>query len=267
MNHEHHHVIGMGAQVILAMPFVIIRVLYVLAVINSNRRYKNWPYYRTVFWIMGVFAAIVAVAGPLAQRSHADFTMHMFSHLLLGMLAPLLMVLATPITLLLRTLPVALARRLTRMLKSTPFRIVTDPIVASVLNVGGLWILYATDLYAAMHENALLHILIHLHIFLAGYLFTFSMIYIDPVSHRTSFAYRSIVLTLALAGHGILSKYIYTHPPTGIPTPQAEIGGMLMYYGGDAIDCVIIFILCYQWYKATRPRTIVTMSKRHSGMM
>ncbi len=27
-----------------------------------------------------------------------------------------------------------------------------------------------------------------------------------------------------------------------------------MYYAGDAIDVALICILCYQWFKATRPK-------------
>ncbi len=51
-----------------------------------------------------------------------------------------------------------------------------------------------------------------------------------------------------------MSKYIYAQPPKGVPIEQAEIGSMVMYYGGDVIDAIIIFILCLQWYKAVRPR-------------
>ncbi|WP_372459240.1 cytochrome c oxidase assembly protein [Alkalihalobacillus deserti] len=228
--------------------------VYILSVVISNRKYKQWPVYRIICWVAGVVFATIAVAGPLAERAHVDFTAHMLGHLLLGMLAPFLMVLAAPMTLLLRTINVSLARRLTRLLKSLPIRIVTNPIVASLLNVGGLWILYTSDLYKIMHENIILHVIIHVHVFLAGYVFTISMIYIDTTPHRTSYVYRSIVLVLTLAAHGILSKYIYVNPPTGVFPAQAEIGGMLMYYGGDAIDMMIIFILCLQWYKASRPR-------------
>jgi putative membrane protein len=166
-----------------------------------------------------------------------------------------------PMTLVLRILNVTLARRLSRVLKSWPVRILCDPIVASFLNVGGLRILYTTDLYAAMQQNILLHVLIHKHVFIAGYLFTVSMIYIDPTPHRSSFVYRAIVLVIALAGHSILSKYIHAQPPNSVPAAQAEIGGMLMYYGGDAIDVIIIFILCVQWYRATRPRASLAMAQ------
>jgi len=38
---------------------------------------------------------------------------------------------------------------------------------------------------------------------------------------------------------------------------EAEMGGMLMYYGGDAIDIIVIIILFFQWYQATKPREMV----------
>lgn len=115
-----------------------------------------------------------------------------------------------------------------------------------------------------MHGNSLLHLVVHLHVFLAGYVFTISVLYVDPVFHRKSFIYRAIILIIALAGHGILSKYIYAHPPEGVPIAQAEIGSMVMYYGGDVIDAMIIFILCLQWYKAVRPRIIEPMPNSKS---
>lgn len=257
MNHHQPHQAAEGilTQIILGIPFVLVIVLYSAAVVLSNRRFKPWPFYRTGLFIAGAFCAAAAVAGPLAEKAHMDFTAHMLGHLLLGMLAPLLMVLAAPVTLILRTLPVSCSRRLSRLLKSKPAALLTNPAFASVLNIGGLWLLYTTDLYQMMHSSPLLHVVIHMHVFIAGYLFTASMIYIDPAPHRTSYVYRAVVFVIALAGHGILSKYIYANPPAGTPTAQAESGSMLMFYGGDLIDAVLITILCYQWYKAARPGT------------
>ncbi|MBY0096024.1 cytochrome c oxidase assembly protein [Mesobacillus maritimus] len=238
--------------------FVAIGVLaifvYLLAVRSSNQHYKKWPSYRSLYWVMGVFSAEAALVGPIATQAHHNFAVHMVGHLLLGMLAPLLLVLSAPVTLILRSLSISKGRRLSKMLKSRFVKFVGDPFVASVLNIGGLWLLYTTELYSAMHHHVFLHLLIHFHVFLAGYLFTASMIYIDPISHRRSYLYRGIVLVIALSGHGILSKYIYGTPPVGVPSIQAEQGGMLMYYGGDAIDLVLIFIYWLQWYKGNRPR-------------
>ncbi|MDQ0880433.1 cytochrome c oxidase assembly protein [Peribacillus sp. V2I11] len=250
----HIHDNGAGFEPILLILFALVIVIYIGAVVLSSRRYKKWPLYRTFFWILGTICAASAITGPIANRAHMDFTAHMVDHLLLGMIAPILLVLAAPITLALRTLDVPSARRLSQVLKSWPLRILSNPITASVLNIGGLWILYTTGLYGLMHHNALLHALVHFHMFLAGYLFTASMIYMDPAPHRFNFMFRAIIFTISLAGHDILSKYIFAHPPSGVTKEQAENGGMLMYYAGDAIDVALICILCHQWFKVTRPK-------------
>ncbi|MDN3019119.1 cytochrome c oxidase assembly protein [Paenibacillus sp. BSR1-1] len=254
MHNEHvYHGNGIAYELILLIAFLLVFVVYILASFISNRHYKRWPLSRTIFWVVGILCLAVTVVGSLAEQAHIDFSAHMLGHLLLGMAAPLLIVLSAPMTLVMRNLHVKRARQLSKFLKSYPIRILSDPIFASLFNVGGLWILYTTDLYSAMHHNIVLYFFIHVHVFLAGYLFTAAFISIDPTPHRTNFIYRTIVLFFSFANHGILSKYIYAHPPLGVAKAQAEMGSMLMYYGGDVIDIVLIYILCLQWYRFKRP--------------
>ncbi len=265
MGNSHNHVAVGGegiSQFVMAIPFLLALVLYLVAVVVSSRQFKKqWSVIRSVLWIVGILCASIAIIGPLADRAHEDFAAHMIGHVLLGMLAPLLMVLATPMTLMLRTLPVRSARRITAILKSVPVQIITNPLCTASLNVGGLWLLYTTDLYVLMQQNIIIHILVHIHVFVAGYLFTMSIIYLEPTPHLISFTYRSIVLVGTFAAHSILSKYIYAHPPSGISSAQSETGGRIMYYGGDAIELMIVFIFCYQWYKNARPRGNVFINK------
>lgn len=210
--------------------------------------------HRIGFWCLGIISAAAALVGPLAEQAHTDFRMHMAVHLLLGMLAPLLIAISCPMTLLLRILNVSAARKVTSLLKSRPFRLLSNPATAAILNIGGLYVLYQTDLFHLMHESALLYGVIHLHIFLAGYLFTVSIVYFDVTPHQHGFLYRSVILILALAGHKILAKMLYANPPQGVARAEAESGSMLMYYGGDAIDAILIFFLCWHWYKSTARR-------------
>lgn len=263
MVHTNHHGAGISptAEIILSLPFLLGIVLYLCAWVVSSRRGRTWPLFRACFWLTGSMVSLAAVARPLADLSHSDFRIHMVGHLLLGMLGPLLMVLGAPVTLLLRALPVKQARRITRIFRSKTAEVLSHPALTATLNIGGLWILYTTSLFHLMHESMLLHIIVHLHIFIAGYLFTVSMIYMEPIPHRRSYLTRAVILVLALAAHGILSKFIYSTPPAGVSQSEAEIGGMIMYYGGDAVDIIIIFILCYHWYKATTPREAVSYQK------
>lgn len=239
--------------------FALLILVYMVAAAISNRNYRNWPLHRYVCWVVGMLCIGLSLIGPLARLATTNFMIHMLGHLLLGMLGPLLIAFSAPMTLLLRSTPVPLARRITRLLKSKPAQIVAHPAAATLLNIGGLWVLYTTGLFMAMHHSLLLYIVVLFHVFAAGYLFTVSLLYVDVAPHRLSFQTRAIILMIAMAGHGILSKYIYAYPPDGVSSEQAELGGMLMYYGGDAIDLFLVYWLCMQWYKSVRPRPAASM--------
>lgn len=73
-------------------------IVYIGAAVATTRRgCRKWPVYKTVLWMCGIFTAAMGAAGPFAHRAHADFTSHMAVHLLLGMLAPLLLTMASPL--------------------------------------------------------------------------------------------------------------------------------------------------------------------------
>lgn len=256
--HAHAQTTGGAYEIVLALLLITAFLAYPFAAIVTSRTYKSWPLRRYLSWMTGIVCVAIALIGPLAAFAHINFVGHMTGHLLLGMLGPLLIALSAPMTLLLRTLDVHTARKVTNVLKSRPLQFLTNPMTASVLNIGGLYLLYTTDLYSLMHQSILLYTLIHFHIFVAGYLFTISLIYVDITAHRFSYIYRSLVLIAALAGHKILAKIIYANPPNGVPRAEAEIGSMWMYYGGDMVDLVLIIILCYQWYRSTSPRALAS---------
>jgi putative membrane protein len=222
--------------------------------LRASRGRSRWPVRRTLSWYAGLGCLGAALLGPVAEAAHASFTAHMLGHLLLGMTAPLLLVLAAPVTLALRALPVTAARSLARLLRGRYVRVITHPVVAAVLNAGGLWILYTTQLYPLMHGSVLLHSLVHVHVFLAGYLFTAVLVGPDPDPHRASLPVRSAVLIAFIAAHSVLAKWLYAHPPAGVGEADAHAGAQLMYYGGDAVDVVLIVLLFSGWYAATRPR-------------
>lgn len=261
MNHNSIHVMsGVSFEPLLVLLLILPIIIYFTIAAFSNQCHKRWPFIRYLYWVIGVLCAAFAITGPVGHRAHLEFTSHMLGHLFLGMLAPLFLALGAPMTLLLRSLSVAHARSLTRILKSWPVSFYSNPAVAALLNIVGLWVLYSTELYSMMENNSFLHLVVHLHVFLAGYLYTISIIYIDPTPHRYSYPFRAIILILSFAAHGILSKYIYAHPPAGVPIEQAEIGGIVMYYGGDIVEVLLIFLFCQQWYRAKRSRKTIDLT-------
>jgi putative membrane protein len=177
----------------------------------------------------------------------------MAGHSLLGMAAPLLLLMAAPITLTLRALPVIVARRVARLLRVRPVQLLTHPVTAATLDAGGLWVLYTTDLYPAMHVRPRLHLLIQAHVLSAGYLFTAAIIGIDPVLHRPGRGVRTAIL-IAFGGPRRPRQASLRHPPDRHQSRRRPRLAELMYYGGGALDLVVIAVYCLQGYTATDPR-------------
>ncbi|MBG6238635.1 putative membrane protein [Mycetocola sp. CAN_C7] len=245
----HDHAPAAGLDLVLALPFALALVAYAVGVMLQRQRGRRWPWFRSAAWTAGVVVAAAGFVGPLGTDAHAGFVLHMWAHLMVGMVAPLLLLAGAPVTLALRSLHVDTARRLSRMLSSWPARVLTAPVPAAVLNVGGLWVLYSTPLFEAMQQNMLLHLVVMSHFLIAGYLFTAAIIPVDPAPHRAGYLTRAVVLLLALTAHGILAKSIYARAPLGVDVIEARSGAMLMFYAGDIVDAIIIVTLCAQWYR------------------
>ena len=255
---------GHGADAlseIVLLSLIISAGVYAGATFHVRER-QGWSWWRAVAWASAMGLVLVSLTGRLGQAATVDFRAHVVTHLLLGQAVPLLLVAAAPVTLLLRTLRVGAARRVTWLLGTRPLRWLTEPVVAAVLNVGGLWVLYGTPVYALSQSYGWLHMMVHAHLLTSGYLVTASLVGRDPMPHRRSYGYRAVVLVAVLAGHAILAKALYAVPPAGVPVELAESGAMIMYYGGDVLSLVLLVWLCAEWYRrrqrlemrARRPR-------------
>ncbi|WP_127570983.1 cytochrome c oxidase assembly protein [Paenibacillus xylaniclasticus] len=235
-------------RLIAIIFFFVLTILYLSAAAVSNRRFRKWPSHRSIAWSAGIGCIALTMVWSLSGGEHTSFINHMSIHLLLGMFAPLLIAISAPITLIARSLPIPWARTIIRIIRYSYIHSFMHPVTSALLNVGGMWALYVTDLYKLMHHSSVIYTMVHIHLFAAGYLFVCSILYFEPTVRRFSYRYRAIVLVLASAGHSILSKYLCHSPPNGVPIEQAEAGAMLMYYGGDLIEIFIVMILCCQWY-------------------
>lgn len=227
---------------------------YLGGVVISRRRGRSWPPARTVLWCAGIAAGAASVTGPVAAAAHESFVAHMTAHLLAGMIAPLLLVLAAPVTLALRALAPTPARRVSRLLRSAPGRVMAHPLTALVMSAAGLWLIYLSPLIDAMRDAPLVHVVVHGHLVAAGALFAGAVIGLDPRPHRTSRFVVAAVIVASVAAHAILAKHLYAHPPTGFAVADVQAGAQLMYYAGALIEAAMIVIFCAQWYRAADPQ-------------
>lgn len=240
-----------------ASGIIVLALCSLLAYVLAARQQTSWNHWRTASFACGILLLLLALLPRMVAFAHHDLRGHMLQHLLLGMLAPLGLVFAAPISLLLRSVEPAAARAIVSMLHSRWVRMLSHPVVALFLNVGGMYLLYATPLYAATQESAVLHVWVHLHFIAAGCLFTWSIVGPDPAPRRPSLRYRFIVLFLAIASHTILAKLMYAYgwPAGGSHSAEeARAAAKIMYYGGDLTELLLIAALMACWYKGQRRR-------------
>ncbi|WP_346433921.1 cytochrome c oxidase assembly protein [Nonomuraea composti] len=231
---------GAVAPVLLLLA---VAVAYLIAA-----RATTWKGWRSALFVTGLALVAAAVTGPVAARAAADFRGHMVQHLLIGMLAPLGLVMGAPITLLLRTLPRVWARRLGALLRHRAVHAVANPVTALALSVGGLFVLYCTPL--AAHEG--LHGWVNVHFLLSGCLFAWVIAGPDPAPRRPPVVTRLVVLGVAIAGHSVLSQLMYAGIGVDLPVPEEQRRGAaeIMYYGGDLAELLLALALVAGW----RPR-------------
>lgn len=236
------------------IPLLIIAAgaaVYLYATLKVKNRKGSWSHWRTFSYLFGILLLIVAMLPSLMHWAHHDLRGHMAQHLLIGMYGPMFLVLGIPITLFLKALPVSMARGVAAILRSNVFYFLSHPVMALLLNMGGMYLLYLSPLYIMSLNNAYLHYLIHIHFLAAGYLFVWSIIGQDPVPKRPSFIIRLSVLFVSIAAHAFLSKYMYAYLyPLHSPHPDSQIqeAAKMMYYWGDLSELLLAVVLFGMWY-------------------
>ncbi|MFZ0323725.1 MAG: bifunctional copper resistance protein CopD/cytochrome c oxidase assembly protein [Actinomycetes bacterium] len=197
---------------LVALTLLAMVVFYAAAVIRLRRRGDPWPVGRSISWALGVVVMAVATLSGLSTYGRLVFSIHMTQHMLLGMVAPILLVLGAPIGLAIRALPAAgrdqpagAREWLLAVLHSRVVRVLTNPVVALVLFITAPYMVYFGPLFGYAMQHHWAHLAMHAHFVLVGYLFYESIIGVDPLPNRAPFPLRLIVLFVSLPFHAFFA--------------------------------------------------------------
>lgn len=212
--------IAYEADGIVLGALILATALYIAGVVKLSRNGVKWPVGRTIAFALGISVIDFATSGGLGLYSFFSFSHHMMAHMLLGMVAPIGIVLGAPITLALRALPAGrsipgsdqelesergLRGLLIAILASRPVAIMSNPLVALAIFDGSLFALYFTPLFEILMGSHLGHIVMSLHFLLAGILFFHVIIGIDPRPKQYPFIFRIVILFAAMSIHAFFS--------------------------------------------------------------
>ena len=252
-------------QTVVIVALVALAGAYLLAARSLRRRGDAWSPLRDISFVVGGLGTIAwATLGWMGVYDDTLFWAHMAQHMVLSMVSPIFLALGAPVTLALRTLPTRQRRWLTAALHSLPAKILINPLVGAALVFGTPFVLYMTGLYQDSLQNDTLHNLLHVHFVLAGCIFFWPIVGIDPVPNRLPHPMRLLLVCIALPAHAWLGVSIMSqstiiagdyYRALGRPwapslAQDQTIGGGLLWAAGDLVGLLVFGALLFQWSKA-----------------
>lgn len=223
--------------------------------------------WRHLAYYAGVLSVWLALQSPIEVLSDHFFSVHQIEHLLLRMLTPVLLCLAVPLPTLLRGLPGVVRHWLVRPVARNQFlqllyAVLIQPVVATVLFVGLLFLWEWPPLHDAALRNQPLHDFMHFTMLVSGLFFWWLVL--DPRFKfaRLSFGWKLLLLWAATVPNSLLGALITFHQRV-IYTPYDQMhglwglnalvdqqyGGLILWLPGDMMMVLAFFIIFSRWLK------------------
>lgn len=227
---------------------------YVAAAVRLGRRGRSWSRWRTLSFVSGVVTILVATFSGLAAYDDSVFVIHVVQHLLLMNVAPILLVLGAPVTLALQASGRTTQTRILRVLHHPVVEFVTNPLFVlamfSVTMIG----YFLTPFYQYSLEHPLVHDLTHLHFLIAGCLYWWLVVGVDPSRWRLSYPMKLGFLAVEIPVGTILGLSLVQANVSVAPLfhtlADTHNGGAVLWIASEVVTFSAISILLYQWMRS-----------------
>ncbi|HLM63459.1 MAG TPA: cytochrome c oxidase assembly protein [Acidimicrobiales bacterium] len=240
-----------------AVVAIVVAGLYAVGVRRLATRGRHWHTGRSLAMAGAVAAGVLATQSGIGRYEGERFWVHMIQHVLIGVLVPLLVVLAAPLTLVLQSGAPGTRSLLRRALRSRTGHLVSHPLVGWALFGGGLVGLYLTPALDLAARNDVAHAAMHTHVVLAGVLFLAPLVGVDPVPARLPFAARLLAVLAAVPFHAVVALALLTGTtpvaPDAYPSLSDQRSAAAIFWGaGELLTVVVAGIVGRQWWVSER---------------
>ena len=241
--------------------------LYLWGVLRVRRRHpaRPWPLARTALFLSGLAVVVIATESGVGSYDDILFWDHMVQHLLLLMVAPPLLVVGQPVTLLLHASRNPLHTWVKNLLRSRLVTWITWPPFGVALYLGVIVGTHLTGFMNVVLANETVHSAEHALYLIAGYLYFLPLLGREPIRWRVSYPSRIFLLFIAMpvdafTGLALGSESGNPFPnlavgrPGWAPDPLSDvhIGGAVMWVGGAGLMFVLTLTVFFAWSRETR---------------
>ena len=112
---------------------IAVAIGYVVLTRRLAARGRQWSAWRTTSFTAGILTIVIAVQSGLASYDDTNFNVHVVQHLLLMNVAPILLALGAPVTLLLQAGQRSTQQRVLKVLHNPIIEVMTNPIFVLVV--------------------------------------------------------------------------------------------------------------------------------------
>ena len=241
-------------SVCVPVALVIIGYFYLRADWRLASRGRRWPARRTVAFLAGLVAVDLALQSPVATFTASYFQAHVAQHLLLMVVAPPLLALGAPSTLLLQTAGRATKKKWLGVLRSRPFAIVTHPVLVWFFYFGAMFAFFLSPMLNFAMEHMAIMDAVNLAFLLGGTFYWWPMVGLDPIVHwRMGYGARLANLALGVPFESFLGIAIMSQgaPIASMYTlSSTRAGGALLWAATELATFIGMVPIVLQWVRA-----------------
>jgi cytochrome c oxidase assembly factor CtaG len=252
---------------VVTVLVVVAAGLYLWGVLRVRRRHpaRPWPLWRSALFLGGLAVVVIATQSGIGSYDDILFWDHMVQHLLLLMVAPPLLVVGQPVTLLLHASRNPLHTWTKKLLRSHVVTWITWPPLGVALYIGVIVGTHLTSFMNLVLANEAVHNGEHVLYLLAGYLYFLPLVGREPIRWKVSYPSRIFLLFIAMpvdAFTGLVLGSESGNPfpnlavgrPGWAPSPISDvhIGGAVMWVGGAGLMFGIMMTVFFAWSRETR---------------
>ena len=255
-------------------PLALSALLFALGYARLRRRSaggRGAVQRKGLLFAAGWIVLAAAAVSPLHQAGERSFAAHMLEHELLMLAAAPLLVLSWPIATMLWAFPAGARQGLATAgrtpLVQGPWKVLSDPFVATAVQAAVLWLWHLPSLFDLALRHAGWHAAQHLSFLVSALFFWTAMLNGRRAAHRVGVAALCLFLTSVVSGAlGAFMAFSESpwYPryaalgmtPWGLtPAEDQQLAGLLMWIPGGLVHAVAALALIAGALKLTEPET------------
>jgi putative membrane protein len=217
-------------------------------------RGRRWRGRRTVAFLLGLASVDVALQSSVATFTNWYFPAHIVQHLLLMTVAPPLMAMGAPSTMLLQAGPNWAKKAWRSVLHSRPFAWVTHPVPVWFGYFGAMFAFFLTPLINFAMEHMALMDAFNLFFLLGGCMYWWPIVEVDPIVHwRMGYGAKILNLSLGVPFESFLGIVIMMekHPEASMYTlSSSHWGGGLLWAATELSTLMGLVPVMLMWVRS-----------------